>query len=72
MANIGFSIMCFDVSHVTIRSKKVDKWVALCCSVVVNHAVVIDMLYLNSMINNCIRKTILKGDVVSYHSYLYK
>jgi len=32
------------------NKKKVDKWVQLCCTVV-EHAVVVDVLYLNSMIN---------------------
>jgi len=37
--------------------------------IVIEHFVVMDELYLNSIINHCIRTTIRSGDVVSY---LYK
>jgi len=45
--------------------KKVDEWITLCCTVVVEH-VLMNELYLNSMINHCVRKTIMSRDVVSY------
>jgi len=48
------------------NNKKVDKWVSLCCSVVIKHVIVMDVLYLNSMINNCIRKT--SDDVSAKHT----
>lgn len=33
------------------NKEKLDKWVPLCCAVVVEHAIVIDVFYFNSMIS---------------------
>jgi len=40
--------------HYTHILQNVHKWVPLCCTVVVEHIfIVVDVLYLNSMINHC-------------------
>jgi len=34
----------------------------LCCTVVVEHVIVTEVLYMNSIIKHCIRKTILRNN----------
>jgi len=62
----GVPLTLVDNHNPTPKCKKVDKWVPLCCTVVVEHVIVIDVLYLNTIINHCIRKMVLSGDVVIY------
>lgn len=40
--------------------KKWDKWISLCCTVVVKCFIIMDMLNLYPMINHCIRKILLR------------
>jgi len=47
------------------NNKNADNWIPLCFIVVVEHVIVMNVLYLNSMINHCLRKTIVSEDVVS-------
>jgi len=49
---------------VTSTKEKMYKWVSLCCTVVVKH-VIMDVLYLNSMINHSLQKIILSKGVLS-------
>jgi len=48
--------------HTRFKFKKDDKWVVQYCpTVVVEYVILTDMLNFNSMINNCMRKTIFTG-----------
>jgi len=53
---------------ISANLKKMDKWVPLCCTVI-DYVIVMNVLYLNSIINHCIQKMILSGGSLSY---LYK
>lgn len=49
------------------KIKQADKWVGVpqCYTVVVEHAIVMFVLDLNSLISHCVRKMILSEDGVS-------
>jgi len=53
------------MSSSNVNLKKVDKWVLLSCTVVVEYVIVMDVLDLNSMINHCIQKIILNEEGMS-------
>jgi len=51
--------------YIIVQFKKVDKWILLCCTVVVEYFIVMELLDVNLMINHRIQKSILSGDYVS-------